>query len=182
MLVGAHLAGAKRFVEGYRLHRPKQCGKVVAHKYAHPPQGVGKGVGYSGLDQADKPLPHQQAVVFGRFAWLWLCPHLEKGAWSLRKDHLGLCLQVREDALSLRADRLSLGASKDRFGVHRDVGRGRRALCPHLYQVRQAVGYADAAQRYRLQETPVGAVGGVASDVAFVERKRTRKRGYINFC
>ena len=48
MLLGAHIASTERLVEGYSLHRAKQCGQIVADKYADSPQGVGKSVGYTG--------------------------------------------------------------------------------------------------------------------------------------
>ena len=55
------------------LYRAFQRGQVLPYQHADRTERAGKNIAVAGQDAAHQPLSHQQPVVPGRFARLWLC-------------------------------------------------------------------------------------------------------------
>ena len=127
----------ERYEAGICLYRSLQCGEIEPHQYALPQQETGEDIGHAGKDAAHQPFHHQQRVVSGGPARLWLCEAIEEGDRAAGPDDSGIYPPTGTAGERVRAGGYPTGAPENRPGVHGVAGRVVHPVFHHLHQGRQ---------------------------------------------
>ena len=89
-----------------RIHRPKQCRKVLADQYADTTQGAGDDIVDPGQNHSYQPFPYQRVMVYSRPSRLRLCTARQGAAAADTSHYRGIYTQPTADDMSVCARRL----------------------------------------------------------------------------